>query len=92
MNMSISYPTSSNYHLLSDLHNNSGTVGGDSVDIIDSHGTNSASHSGCSVTSSSSVHLPLVGVSVGMIVDSISAGKGRERREYDNVRRSFQFF
>ena len=81
MNLSISYPvplSTSNYHLLSDQtnntnNNNSNTMAGDSGDMIDFHGSDTASHSSCSLTSSaasSSVHLPLAS---GVGTDSISA-------------------
>ncbi|KAF8815857.1 hypothetical protein BYT27DRAFT_7190879 [Phlegmacium glaucopus] len=84
LNLSVPYPvplSASNYHHLSDPNNTNGnTIGGDSTDIIDFHGSDSASHSSCSVPSSaasSSVHLPLAMNANVAIVDSISARRRR---------------
>ena len=77
VNLSIPYPVSLNYHL-SDLNNND--MGTEATDIIDFTGSDSASHSSCSVPSSaasSSVHLPL---------DDISARRRESLLAYDNVR------
>ena len=59
MNLSIPYPvpqSASNYHLISDPNaannNNSGTMVRDFGDMIDFPGSDSASHSSCSVASS----------------------------------------
>lgn len=65
MNLSIPYPvpqSTSNYHLISDPNAANNNMVRDFGDMIDFPGSDSASHSSCSVASSaasSSVHLPL---------------------------------
>ena len=87
MNLNISYPLSlstSNYQL-SDPTN--ATLGTESTELIDFHGSDSASHSSCSVPSSaasSTVHLPLTGTNA--VVDGVSPKRRESLLVYDNVR------
>jgi hypothetical protein len=94
LNVSIPYSSNpSNYHLLSDPNatTNGNTIGAQSTDIIDVHGSDSASVSSCSVPSSAAssfVHLPLANTGV----DDISTRKESFGGGYDNVSLLFLFF